>query len=423
MFSRTTLPSITAIALAFTLTACAGAGTSGAGASGPSNAAGDDTALGDGHGAIAGVQELPEPQLHLLTLDETGAIAHLDLLDESVDELGTADGVADVTDVATEGRYAYLVRPDAGAVSVVDSGVWTWNHGDHFHYYRGEASVLGDVEGSGRATVAANDAGAGLFFAETGEAIVLDAAMLADGSLDERVRVSVEPHDGFIVPVGSSALVTEPGADGAPASVRIVDGGGRQGEAVECADAAGTIATVVGVVVGCRDGALLATIGDPGVVEIERIPYPADAGAPPATEFRAREGRPTVAAVAGTSGIWLLDTRTRSWALLDAGTPILQASAVDDADEHVLALAADGRVLVLSGATGEVLAETEPIVAASVADPALVAGVELIADQHRAYLNGPAERRLYEIDFADAARIARTFDTAAEPRFTVETGR
>ncbi|MDQ0574337.1 ABC transporter [Agromyces albus] len=413
MFSRTTLPSITAIALAFTLTACAGADDS-------SDAAGDDSALGDGHGSIAGAQELPEPQLHLLTLDETGALSHLDLLDESVDELGTVDGVADV---ATEGRYAYLVRPDAGAVTVVDSGVWTWSHVDHFHYYRGEASVLGDVEGSGRATVAANDFGAGLFFAETGEAVVLDAATLADASLDERVRVSVEPHDGFIVPVGSSALVTEPGADGSPASVRVVDGEGGLAEAVECANAAGTIATVVGVVVGCRDGALLATIGDSGVAEIERIPYPAGAGAPPATEFRAREGRPTVAAVAGASGIWLLDTRKRSWALIDAGTPIVQASAVDDTDEHVLALAADGRMLVLSGATGELLAATEPIVAASAADPELVTGIELIADQHRAYLNGPAERQLFEIDFADAARIARTFDTAAEPRFTVETGR
>lgn len=417
MFSRTTPPSITAVALALTLTACAGAGTS---ADGASDAAGDDPTVGDGHGAIAGVQELPEPQLHLLTLDESGALTHLDLLDESVDELGTADGVADV---ATEGRYAYLVRPDAGAVTVVDSGVWTWNHVDHFHYYRGEASVLGDVEGSGRATVAANDFGAGIFFADTGEAIVLDAATLADGSLDHRVSLSVEPHDGFIVPVGSSALVTEPGADGSPANVRVVDGKGRLGETVECADATGTIATVVGVVVGCRDGALLATIGDPGVIELERIPYPADAAAPPASEFRAREGRPTVAAVAGASGIWLLDTRKRSWTLVDAGTPIVQASAVDDPDEHVLALAADGRVLVLSGATGELLGATEPIVAASAADPELVAGIELIADQHRAYLNGPVERRLYEIDFADAARIARTFDTAAEPRFTVETGR
>src|SRR3712207_7189219 len=45
----------------------------------------------------------------------------------------------------------------------------------------------------------------------------------------------------------------------------------------------------------------------------------------------------------------------------------------------------DGRVTVLSE-TGATLATTEQLVAASLADPALAAGVTLIADQQRAYL-------------------------------------
>jgi len=47
----------------------------------------------------------------------------------------------------------------------------------------------------------------------------------------------------------------------------------------------------------------------------------------------------------------------------------------------------------------------------------------LIADQQRAYLSAPAEQRLYEIDFADGARIARTFETPTAPQFVAETGR
>ncbi len=47
----------------------------------------------------------------------------------------------------------------------------------------------------------------------------------------------------------------------------------------------------------------------------------------------------------------------------------------------------------------------------------------LIADQHRAYLSGPAEHRLFEIDYADGARVARTFDTTDAPAFVAETGR
>ncbi len=78
-------------------------------------------------------------------------------------------------------------------------------------------------------------------------------------------------------------------------------------------------------------------------------------------------------------------------------------------------------MLVLDGDDGGVLAQTEPLVAES-----LTAGIGmplLVADQQRAYLNAPAEQRLYEIDFADAARIARTFPTESVPAFLVETGR
>ena len=133
------------------------------------------------------------------------------------------------------------------------------------------------------------------------------------------------------------------------------------------------------------------------------------------------EGRPTVAALAGDSGIWLLDTRERSWTLLPAPAPLVQVTAVDDDAQHVLALSADGRVLVLDGTTGTVLAETAPLVAESLAD---ATGVPLfIADQQRAYLNAPAERRLYEIDFADGARIAREFETPTAPAFVGGTGR
>lgn len=98
----------------------------------------------------------------------------------------------------------------------------------------------------------------------------------------------------------------------------------------------------------------------------------------------------------------------------------MQVTAVDDEDDHVLALAQDGRVLVLDGADGALLAQTEPLAAES-----LAAGLAptLVADQQRAYLSAPAERRLHEIDYADGARLARSFETASEPAFTAETGR
>jgi len=78
-------------------------------------------------------------------------------------------------------------------------------------------------------------------------------------------------------------------------------------------------------------------------------------------------------------------------------------------------------VLVIDGKTGVLLSQTGPLVADSLATDA--GSPTLIADQARAYLNGPAEQVVYEIDFADAARISRTFATPTEPALFAETGR
>jgi hypothetical protein len=282
------------------------------------------------------------------------------------------------------------------------------------------------VGGRGPATVATTNlsttGGTGLFFAGSGEAVLLDTEALSRGEVVERFRRTSAPHAGLVVPVGSFALVTQARGGAATSVTGYTADGEPTGVEERCEDAAGTITTRVGAVVGCRDGALLASVQD-GELSVERIPYPEGTSAPAATAFANREGRPTVAALAGregTEGIWLLDTRERSWTLLPAPAPLVQVTAVDDDDEHVLALTADGRVLVLDGEDGSVLAETGRLAADSLASGA---APHLIADQQRAYLSAPAEQRLHEIDFADDARIARTFATETAPAFTAETGR
>lgn len=406
MRSRHTTSALLLGALALGLTSC----------STDPAAAPAEEATGDGHGAVANAAELPEPRLGLTSIDPTGAVSHLDLLDESVTDLGTIGAPEAMT---TDGRYLFA-QTDAG-VEIVDSGVWTWDHVDHFHYYRADPRLIGTVEGEGTATVATTNlsttGGTGLFFPDSGEAVLLDTEALSKGEIAEEFRVSTDPGQGLVVPVGSFALVTE-GAGASTSVAGYTSDGERTGLVEPCTDAAGTITTRVGAVIGCGDGALLASVHDDALV-VERIPYPAGATAPAATSFANREGRPTVAALAGDQGIWLLDTRERSWSLLPAPAPLAQVTAVDDEDEHVLALTRDGRVLVLD-AGGAVLAETATLVAAS-----LAAGQSptLVADQQRAYLSAPVERQLHEIDYADAARIARTFGTTTEPAFTAETGR
>lgn len=374
----------------------------------------------DGHGAVDGASELSEPPLALVTIDPDGAVRQLDLLDETEAELGE---IPAASSAGTDGRYVFADTGDG--LWIVDSGRWTWDHVDHFHYYLAEPAMLGEVPGRGPAAVATTSSSTtgstGVFFAGSGEAVLLDTSAMSKGEVVERFRLQTEPHDGMIVPIGSFALVTRP-EQGVAASVSVLDEDGmpQTGVAADCPEARGTIMTRVGAVIGCADGALLATLVD-GAVQLERIPYPADTTAPAATVFAGRDGRPTVAGLAGDRGIWLLDTRERTWTLLGTDRPIVQAVAVDDEAQHVLALAADGRVLVIDGATGTVVSHTEPLVAESLTTG--VGSPALVVDQFRAYLNGPAERTLYEIDFADAARISRTFPMQVSPAFMAETGR
>lgn len=402
--------------LTLTLVAIAALTLSACSTDAPDNPAAEPS--GDGHGFIEGAEEVSEPPLHLMTMGAGGSIKALDLLDESWTDIGA---IGAVTDTVTDGRFVFAIDAASGTVTVVDSGMWTRNHEDHFHYYRASPRIVGSVEGTGAATISPGSAATGVFFADSGSGMMLDNAALAEGEIVERLRVEGQPHAGSMVQLGTVTLATE-GEGGAATNLHALDADGEviPGTDTSCADAGTPITTSVGVAFPCSDDVVLATDQGDGI-RFERIPYP-ESDAPPARSFAAREGRPSVAGLAGDHAIWMLDTRERRLVLLPTDVPLRQVTAVDDEAGHLLGLTDDGRVAVFSGA-GSTLAVTGPLISESLASPELLRGVSLVADQHRAYLNAPAEQKLYEIDFADSARIARSFTTADEPRFFAETGR
>ncbi|MCU1445761.1 ABC transporter [Cryobacterium sp.] len=385
------------------------------------------------HGYVEGATEAAEPQLHLATVNPTGEVAVLDLQGGATETIATVDGVSSV---ATDGRYLFASAADTGTVTIVDTGVWTVDHDDHQHYYRGTPGVAGTVTDAGPGAVSGGGSLTTVRFADSGTGVILNHGALGDGIVTELGRVSGEPGAGLLVPFGDRVITTSTGNGASALQVLDATGDVVAGEAIECLDPAGTITTRVGVVFGCADGAVLATAAGlpaPDVqVEFERIPYPAGiATTDRAMSFDNRAGRPTVAAVAGDRGAWLLDTRERTWTLLSTDTALAQVAAVDDPDQNVVALTRDGRVLVFDAESGATTAATEPLLAATLADgapgggsgSALPDGVTLTVDTNRAYLNAPAEGEVYEIDFADSARLARTFPIDGRPRFLVETGR
>jgi len=437
------------------LTACSAPGSSSGSDTGSDDAAPTDASTP--HGYVEGASEGSEPQLRLATIDPEGRVDLLDLLtgdDETVAELEPADGLS------TDGRFVFATRA-SGTVDVVDTGVWTVDHGDHSHYYRAEARQVGSIEATaGAAEEARVVPGADLTtvrFPASGEQIVLDTEALGAGEIVEVARfdgagTGALGGEGVLVPFGDS-LLSSTVADLGPDVVAVLDREGRpvDGAAAECVDPRGSIETRVGVVIGCADGALLATTGEAAAdagegatgegsgeadadadaadaaasapVVFERIPYPeAVAADERAVAFDGRRGRPTVAAVAGDRGAWLLDTRERSWSLVETAAPLVRVSAVDDSDGHVVGLDASGRVVVLAGDDG-VVATTDPLLPSTVADDTALAGVSLSVDASRAYLNGPLEGAVFEIDYADGGRVSRTFDHVDAPSFAAETGR
>lgn len=373
-----------------------------------------------GHGAIAGVAEVAEPQLHLVAIGGAGKASMLDLLDGTETQLGS---VAPPAQVSSDGRYVFAAH--AQGVDVIDSGVWTWDHVDHFHYYQSEPTTLGTVSGAGVAAVATgllSTAGTtGMFFPSSGAAVLVDNSALSDGSISETLRLDVQPHAGIMAPLGDGAVVTAPDASGTAARLRALDANGTELATAPCPAAAGTITTRVGLVIGCTDGAMIAT-GDGAAPALEHVPYPEGVAAP-ATTFNARKGRPTVAGLGRDRGVWLLDTRQKQWDWLPTSTPVLAAAAVDDADGHVVVVGTDGTVQVYAADTKELLSSTQALMPATVASPELAAQVTLTVDGERAYVNAPAEGVVFEIAYADEARIARTLTLPTQPMHFVETGR
>jgi hypothetical protein len=383
------------------------------------------------HGYVEGAAELPEAQLHLTGIDREGSAVLFDLLDEQSAPLASLETPSAVS---TDGRFVFASSAETGTLTILDSGVWTVDHQDHVHYYSAEPRVVGSITEQGEAVVTGGPSVTGVWFGDTGTALLLDSEALGRGEIVETARLDDEPHNGMVVPFGDGALLTAANAaanadgtaDGSADRVRVVenDGDTVEGSEAECPALRGSITTNVGVVFGCADGALLATSDGDGGVDFEAIPYPeAVAEADRASAFDNRRGRPVVAAVSGDRGAWLLDTRARQWTFLPTETPLARVVAASDTDDNTVALARDGRVLLLDPTTGATLAATEPLAASSLADPALAAGVTLQLDSNRVYLNAPADGVVYEIDYGDGLRIARTLSVGSEAAFLAETGR
>ncbi|MCD0446979.1 hypothetical protein LO763_25495 [Glycomyces sp. A-F 0318] len=362
--------------------------------SGP--AAPQDDALPTPHGFVEGAEETAEAQWRLVVTEaDSGDVYLLDPVTEEPTRLATVDGAGSPT---TDGRFVYL--SDGSRTHVVDSGVWTVDHGDHVHYYRTEPGTVGEVEGAGFTAV--GDPAVTVLNSGQGT-VPLDREALEAGE----IRPVAELDAQAALPYDQRLLAVEDG------TVQVLDRGGRpEAELAEpCPQPQAAAATRRGAVFACEDGALLVS-GDGGELAAEKIPYPEGEGVDGG--FHHRPGTAVLAARSLTGEALVLDVKARRWLTLD-GPEAVAVSATGE-DSPVLVLGWDGVLRSYDPATGAELAQVEVMAIADGAAPTIQ------VDTARAYLNDPDGAAVHEIDYRDDLRPARTFELDFRPDAMVETG-
>ncbi|MEU9066563.1 hypothetical protein AB0D60_06675 [Streptomyces sp. NPDC048306] len=369
------------------------------------------------HGYVEGAAEAAEQQSRLLLGDTaTGETRVLDLITGKVHETARR---ASVTELTTDGRFGYF-HGSAGT-RVLDSGAWMVDHGDHVHYYRAKTREVGELPG-GVGTSVRSDTGVTVVTGGDGTAGAYPRGDLEQGKVGTPVTLP-GTYAGPVIPYAEHLVALTEDGEG-PAQVVVLDRSGRRVASPEsaCRDPQGDAVTRRGIVLACADGALLVHEDD-GAFGVEKIPYGRDVPKTErATQFGHRPGSSTLTAPAGKEAVWVLDVTERTWTRVETG-PVVAANTAGEGAPLVV-LESDGALHGYDTAGGKEIAVTKPLIEdASDADPGTSAAPVIEIDRTRAYLNDPTGRRVYEIDYNDNLRVARTFELDVRPSLMVETGR
>lgn len=389
-------------AAAMAVAVCAVAGCSGGGPS----AAQSGEAPADGHDEVVveGARELDGPLTKLVLVDPaTGDTAVYDAVDETETRVGS---YGRVTGIDGDGRFAYLQT--GGRTTIVDAGAWTFDHGDHYHYFATGPAEVATLDTPAASVAASNSIAA--IETTMGSVTLLDREKLGQKVLEEPGGLSVGADVAAAVPYGSRVVTVAP-----TGRIQVVDDTGAKDLPGECPDPSWSLPTRRAVVFGCGTGAVRIT-GGAGDLAVTAMPYPA--GAPPQRPARMdHRDRSDVFAGVSDAAVWVLDSRQRTWTAILARDAVAANTA---GDGSVLVLRRDG---TLSAYDVTTLAETARVPLFPAAIPLDGHQPVIDIDSDRAYVNNAATREVYEVDYADGLRIARTLVTEVSPGLMVEAGR
>ncbi|MDK1342539.1 hypothetical protein QNO09_04270 [Streptomyces sp. 378] len=398
---------------ALTLAALLGTGCAADKADGSRSAASSPSATP--HGYVEGAQEAAEQQSRLLLNDPgSGSTRVLDLITGKVHTTAQVKGAVRI---GTDGRFGYLHA--SGGIHVLDSGAWMVDHGDHVHYYSAAVRDVGELPARSRAQVR-GDAAVTAVTDEGGRTLLYDRGKLEKGRIASP-RTLPGTYTGAVVPYEEHLLAFSD--KGGTTELVVLDRKGERVAApdVECEQPRGDAVTRRGVILGCAGGALLVRTED-GAFTVEEVPYGKDVPARErATSFRQRPGSDTLTAPAGSDAVWVLDVTERTWTRVDTG-PVVAANTAGEGSP-LLVLESDGSLHGYDIATGKRTARTKPLLTGGKRAGADGNAPVIEVDRSRAYVNDPEGKKVFEIDYNDGLRIARSFDLDVKPVLMAETGR
>lgn len=360
---------------------------------------------GDGVGIEDGAREVQSALTKLVLFDpSTGDTSVYDAVDEAETAIGS---YGPVDSILGDGRFVYL--PTGGGTAVVDGGAWTFDHGDHYHYFASTPTEVATLDITAESVTASNSVVA--VQSDAGAVELFDREKLGQKIVEAPEGLTVPPDTAVAVPYGSRVVTVT--------SAGRIEVTGKDSGTTElsgaCANPSWAMPTRRAVVFGCDTGAVRVTGGDDDLT-VTAMPFPPDA--PPERPQRMdHRDRADVFAGVSSGTVWVLDSRQRRWTVI----PVPDAVAANTAgDGSVLALRRDG---TLSSFDVNERTETArvPLLANGVPDEGPQPVVDL--DSDRAYVNNAAAREIYEIDYGDGLRIARTLRTEVAPGLMMETGR
>ncbi|MGW5866470.1 hypothetical protein ACWFRJ_30280 [Streptomyces sp. NPDC055239] len=370
------------------------------------------------HGYVEGAKEAAEQQSRLLLNDPgSGSSRVLDLITGKVHKTAR---VKDAVRIGTDGRFGYLHA--SGGTHVLDSGAWMVDHGDHVHYYSAAIRDVGELPVGRRAQVR-SDVVVTAVTDQDGKTVLYDRGELEKGKIasSRTVRTLEGTHTSAVVPYEEHLLAFAD--EGGTTKLVVLDRKGKRvgSPDVECEEPRGDAVTRRGVILGCADGALLVREED-GAFTAEEIPYGEDVlEKERAASFRQRPGSDTLTAPAGKDAVWVLDVAERTWTRVDTG-PVVAANTAGEGSP-LLVLETDGSLHGYDIATGKQTARTKSLLTGDKRADTDGSAPVIEVDRSRAYVNDPQGKKVFEIDYNDDLRVARSFDLDIEPILMAETGR